>query len=144
MNKWFFSNNNEITGPLNLADSNKFIASEPDAYAWHPSYEHWVPASCIEEFQIALTPPPAPGDVPKELIEDFIDKEKELITMLERIDNTLASTMQTLPELNLDIDSYTGKTKQLNEEVKATILNVEQQMAALQKNLANFANKDLY
>ena len=135
MKEWFFSKDGEISGPLDLAKSNVFIANNPDVYAWHPSYAHWMPISAIDEFDIATPYPKPPVDVPKELIEGFISKERELSKTLGRIDNTLKVTSESLSELDGNIDKYKQMTKSLNEEVRNTIRAIEQQFAAMQKNL---------
>ncbi|MCJ8319876.1 MAG: GYF domain-containing protein [Colwellia sp.] len=138
MKEWFFSKDGEISGPLDLAKSNDFIAKNPDVYAWHPSYAQWMPISAVDEFDVSVPYPKPPREVPKELIEGFISKERELSKTLGRIDNTLKVTTNSLSELDQDIDKYKQMTKNLNEEVRNTIRAIEQQFAALQKNLSGF------
>lgn len=138
MKEWFFSKDGEISGPLDLAKSNDFIAKNPDVYAWHPSYAQWMPTSEVEEFDVSIPYPKPPMEVPKELIEGFISKERELSKTLGRIDNTLKVTTGSLTELDGDIEKYKQMTKKLNEEVRSTIRAIEQQFAALQKNLTGF------
>lgn len=138
MKEWYFSKDGEISGPLGLAESNKFIAKNPDLYAWHPSYAQWIPVSSVDEFDIVVSPPKPPIEIPKELIESFSVKEQELSTTLGRIDNTLKATTGSLAELGRDINNYKSITQNLNEEVKSTIRSINEQYAALQKNLAGF------
>lgn len=140
MKKWMFSNNGEITGPLDLAAANEFINEHPDVYAWHPSYSHWLPVSSVEEFELKVTPPPAPVEINDDLIENFVDKERALLKELERIARTLQTTMNSLQELNADIDSYSTVTKDLNKEVQLTVSSIEQQYEILQKNLSNMVS----
>jgi hypothetical protein len=140
--EWFFSNDGDISGPLGLEESNKFIAKHPDVYAWHPSYAQWMPVGAVEEFDVAVPVPKPPGNLPKELIEGFIQKERELSTTLGRIDNTLKVTSASLSELDTDIENYKQTTQKLNEEVRTTIRSIEEQYAALQKNLAGFKVSD--
>lgn len=134
MMKWYFSKDGEISGPLGLEESNKFIAKNKDLYAWHPSYAQWMPVDCIEDFDTPISIPKPPQEVPQELFEEFIAEEREMINTMSRIESTLANTMTSLSEL--DIESYVNKTKSLNEEVKTTLRNIEQQFEALQKNIA--------
>jgi len=138
MKEWFFSKDGEISGPLDLAKSNDFIAKNPNVYAWHPSYAQWMPISEVDEFDVSVPYPKPPNEVPKELIEGFISKERELSKTLGRIDNTLKVTTGSLSELDQDIEKYKQMTKNLNEEVRNTIRAIEQQFAALQKNLSGF------
>lgn len=141
MKEWYFSHNGEVSGPLGLADSNKFIEKNPDTYAWHPSYAQWIPVSHVDEFDIVITPPPPPQAIPKKLIERFIAKEQELNTALSRIETTIKSLGTSLA----DFDRHTNKTKtvtqNLNQEVKTTIRSVNEQYEALQRTLAGVATK---
>ena len=138
MKEWFFSKDGEISGPLGLEKSNDFIANNPDLYAWHPSYAQWMPVTSIEEFDIPATPPKPPAEVPKELIEGFIEKERELSETLGRVDNTLRVTKSSLSEITEEVGNFKEITKNLNAEVKTTIRSINEQYAALQKNLAGF------
>jgi len=142
MKKWLFSNDGEITGPLRLSAAEDFIANNPNAYAWHPSYSHWVPVNCIEDFNVKPDIPAPPVEIPKELIEDFVSKERDMVSTLDRVENTLVSASTSIEKLEKDIEKYIGRTKNLNEEVKETVRNIERQYAALQKNLAGFAKND--
>ena len=137
MKKWFFSDNGKIIGPLGLKESKELIANTQGLFAWHPSYTQWMPVGYIEEFEVVFSVPTPPSDIPKELIEEFIGDERELIAKLDSIGDTLSSTDASLPSLNKNIEHYTQLTKNLNEEVKAVISNIEQQYAALQKSLSS-------
>lgn len=142
MKKWFFSDKGKITGPLGLKESNEFIAKKTDLYAWHPSYTHWVPVSCINEFETTISPPPPPIDIPIELMNDFIGEEKELVATLDRIDKTLKITSDSLYEIDAELDNYGQVTHDLTEEVRAVVKTIEEQYASLQKNLANVIKSD--
>ncbi|KGJ87710.1 DUF4339 domain-containing protein [Colwellia psychrerythraea] len=142
MKKWFFSDNGEVTGPLGLKESNKLIAKNPDLYAWHPSYTHWVPVSCIDEFEISITPPPPPIEIPSGLIDDLIGEEKELLTTLDRIDKTIKITSDSLYEIDTELDNYGQTAHNLTEEVRVVVKTIEEQYASLQKNLANVIKTD--
>ena len=135
MMKWYFSKDGEISGPLGLEESNKFIAKHENLYAWHPSYAQWLPVDCIDEFNTKISIPKPPQAIPTELFENFINEEREMLNTMSRIESTLANTVTSLSEL--DIDSYISKSKHLNEEVKTTLRNIEQQFEALQKNIAD-------
>ncbi len=143
MKKWFFSDNGEIFGPLGLQDSNDLIAKKPNLYAWHPSYTHWVPVSCVNEFELSITPPPPPVEIPKELIESLIDEDNTLISTLERVDKTISTTSDSLYEIDTEVDNYYRTTHNLTEEVKVVVKTIEEQYASLQKNLANVIQSDL-
>ena len=142
MKKWFFSDNGEVSGPLGLKESNEFIANNPDVYAWHPSYTHWVPVSCIDEFEVVVSPPPPPIEIPKGLIEDLIDEEKDLISTLDRVDKTIKITADSLYEIDAEVEGQRETTHNLTEEVKVVVKAIEEQYASLQKNLANVIKTD--
>jgi hypothetical protein len=143
MKKWLFSDNGKVTGPFGLTESQDLIKKNPSLYAWNPSFTHWVPVSHIEEFELTLAIPAPPVDVPLELIGEFINEERELISQLDLLDETLNSTHTELDVLNIDIHHYQQLTTNLNEEVKAVISNIEQQYAALEKSLANVSKAGL-
>ena len=142
MKKWFFSDNGEVVGPFGLKESNELISKNPDLYAWHPSYTHWVPVSCIDEFEISITPPPAPIEIPSDLIDDLIGEEKELLTTLDRIDKTIKITSDSLYEIDAELDNYSQMAHNLTEEVRVVVKTIEEQYASLQKNLANVIKTD--
>ncbi|WP_394131962.1 DUF4339 domain-containing protein [Shewanella maritima] len=136
MKEWYFSNNGEISGPLGLEESNKFIKEHPESYAWHQSYAQWVPISDVEEFEVAITPPPPPIEIPQELIERYLAKEQDLNSALNRIEGTLQTITGSLADLDRDTNRCKTTTQNLNEQVKTTLRSVNEQYAALQKNLA--------
>ncbi|MBR9728538.1 DUF4339 domain-containing protein [Shewanella intestini] len=140
MKEWYFSNNGEVTGPLGLAASNKFIKANPDTYAWHPSYAHWIPICDVEEFDMIASPPPPPIEVPQELIESMLAKEQELNSALNRIESTLQVIHGSLNDLDRDSSRCKTTTQNLNEQVKTTLRSVNEQYAALQKNLAGVSD----
>ena len=142
MKKWFFSDNGEVSGPFDLKESNDLIAKKEDLYAWHPSYTHWVPVSCIDEFNTSITPPPPPIEVPSGLIDELVGEEKELITTLDRIDKTIKITSDSLYEIDTDLDNYGKTAHDLTEQVKIVVKQIEEQYASLQKNLANVIKPD--
>jgi hypothetical protein len=136
MKKWFFSDNGKISGPFGLDESNKMVANNASLYAWHPSYSHWVPASYVTEFDIAIKPPSPPQEIPQELIEEFIGKEREAIEILSRVEKTVSMSTDTLSDLEADIENYNNITGKLNSEVEATVKNIEQQFKDLQASLS--------
>ena len=142
MKKWLFSDNGEVTGPFGLDESNELVSKNPDLYAWHPVYTHWVPVSCINEFEVAATPPPPPIELPTNLIDDLVGEEKELITTLDRIDKTIKITSDSLYEIDTDLEHYGKTAENLTAQVKDVVKAIEEQYASLQKNLANVIKTD--
>jgi len=142
MKKWFFSDNGEVTGPFGLKESNELASKNSDLYAWHPSYTHWVPVSCIDEFETSITPPPPPTEIPSGLLDDLVGEEKELITTLDRIDKTIKITSDSLYEIDTDLDNYGKTAHDLTEQVRVVVKQIEEQYASLQINLANVIKTD--
>lgn len=138
MKKWLFSNNGEITGPLEIDAAKELVAHNDNLYAWHPSYAHWLPANCIEEFDVAVVIPPPPIELSKNFINDFTNRERELLSTLDRVNITLGGTREFLSELGRDISTDIKTTHNLNMEVKETLRNIEKHYAALNKNLAEY------
>ncbi|MCL1141973.1 DUF4339 domain-containing protein [Shewanella gaetbuli] len=141
MKEWYFSNNGEVSGPLGLAESNKFIEKNPNSYAWHPSYAQWIPVSHVDEFDIVITPPTPPQAIPQKLVERFIAKEQELNSALTRIQTTLNTISGSLADFDKDTNKTKTITQNLNQEVKTTIRSVNEQYEALQRTLAGVATK---
>lgn len=139
MKEWYFSNNGEVSGPLGLADANKFIEKNPNSYAWHQSYAQWIPVSHVDEFDIVISPPPPPQAIPQKLIERYLAKEQELNDELGRIGSTLKSIADSLDGLDKDTNKTKTVTQNLNQEVKTTIRSVNEQYEALQRKLSGVA-----
>jgi hypothetical protein len=143
MKKWFFYDDVDVYGPFSLKESKELILNKPNLYAWHPSYTHWVPVSCINELYLSATPPPPPPiDIPLAKHADLIGEEQQLISSLERIDKTIKFTADSLYEIDTDIGTYNETTKNLSEQVKVTVKSIADQYASLQKNLANVIKTD--
>jgi len=138
MKKWLFSKNGKVLGPYAVDKANDFVISNPDSYAWHPSYSHWMPVTCINEFEDSIPTPKPPSVIPKELIEEFIGEERKLITRLAQLDEHLLKTDQSLIELDNEIKEFQEITQNCTAEVRATLQSIEQQFANLSKNLSNF------
>jgi hypothetical protein len=137
MTKWFFYDYGEVSGPFDLTESNELISTKPNLYAWHPSYTHWVPVSCINEFEQSVTPPPPPIDIPVAKNDTFMGEEKQLIAILERIDKTIKITSDSLYVIDTDLDSFRQTTNNLTEQVTVAVKSIAEQYASLQKNIAS-------
>jgi len=138
MKKWLFSKSGKILGPFAEAEANEFVMANPEAYAWHPSYSHWMAVTCVPEFENAIPAPKPPSIIPKELIEEFVTKEKALIARLDQLDADVATTDNSLLKLDEDIKNFQDITQNCTAEVKATLHSIEQQFANLSKNLSTF------
>jgi len=138
MKKWLFSKNGKILGPFELDAANDFVRENPEVYAWHPSYSHWMPVTCVSEFEDSIPAPKPPSIIPKELIEEFVGEERKLIDRLEQLDQHLELTDKSLLVLNDEILAFRDVAQNCTTEVKATLASIELQFANLSKNLSSF------
>ncbi len=141
MKKWLFSVEGKVTGPLTEDDAKKFVEANLEAYAWHPSYSHWMPVNCVKEFEELIPAPKPPSIIPKELIEEYIGKERALVNRLEKLDAVLAEADTEMTELHEEIVTFKKYTQNSNEELQATLRAIEEQFANLSKSLSGFKAK---
>ncbi len=140
MNTWIFSENNQTFGPFEGAKANDFVINNPFAYAWKPSFTHWMPVTSIDDFSNVIKAPPAPSIIPQELLEAFYEKEKSLVEQMSVLDKRMALTNHSLIEFNKEITQYKRLTKSCNLEMQDVLDNIESQYARLKQNLRNFSN----
>ncbi len=141
MKKWLFSVEGKVTGPLAEADAKKFVTENLEAYAWHPSYSHWMPVNCIKEFEELVPAPKPPSIIPKELIEEYITKERTIVARLGKLDNVLAEADSEMSVLYEEIVTFKKYTQNSNAELQATLRAIEEQFANLSKSLSGFKAK---
>jgi len=138
MNSWIFSDNDQTTEPLSGQLALDYVVKHPNAYAWRPSFTHWMPVTYIAEFSNLVSAPKAPATVPQELIESFLVKEKSLIENLGALDSKIVNAINSLSEFDAEVNYYKELTEGCNLEVQETLNNIEQQYARLKANLKNF------
>lgn len=136
MKKWFFSNNGEVTGPLDLDAAKDYLASNPDVYAWHPTFSQWKPVNCVSEFIDVIPPTVQAPLIPKEISDKFIAKRQRLETKLTSIDDTVRNSQSSLGKLDKQIEAYKELTQNLNGEVKDAIDNIEKKYKTLTRKLS--------
>ncbi len=141
MKKWLFSVEGKVTGPLAEADAKKFVTENLEAYAWHPSYSHWMPVNCVKEFEELVPAPKPPSIIPKELIEEYIGKERAIVARLDKLDNVLAEADSEMSVLHEEIVTFKKYTQNSNAELQATLRAIEEQFASLSKSLSGFKAK---
>lgn len=136
MKKWFFSNNGKVTGPLDLEAAKGFLAENPDVYGWHPSFNQWKPVSCISEF-VGVIPATVQGPlIPKEISDKFLAKKQRLETKLTSIDDSINHSQSSLTKFENQIEAYKDLTKNLNDDVKGAIENIEKKYKGLTRKLS--------
>lgn len=138
MKSWIFNDNDQTTELLSGQTALDYVAEHPNAYAWRPSFTHWMAVSYIEEFASVLPAPEVPKAVPAELIEYFIVKEKALIEKLNTLDDKILTAANSLDEFDKEVIFYKDLTKDCNLDVQETLDNIEKQYARLKANLKTF------
>ncbi|MCJ8296700.1 MAG: DUF4339 domain-containing protein [Colwellia sp.] len=136
MKKWFFSNNGEVTAPLDLDAAKDYLASNPDVYGWHPSFNQWKPVNCISEFVDVLPPTVQAPLIPKEISDKFAAKKQRLEAKLTSIDDSINHSQSSLVKFEQQISDYKDLTKNLNDEVKGAIDNIEKKYRNLSRKLS--------
>lgn len=133
MKKWYFSNNGDITGPMNLEDAVSFAQQNPNIYAWHPTFTQWRPVTMISDFgKITSTVEPT-ANLLNELTEKFQIKKQRLEKKLSVIDQRMSSNEQSLSVLHAEIAQYKKLTANLSDGVKAAISKIEQHYLSMQE-----------
>lgn len=140
MKKWFFSDSGKVHGPLDLQEAKEYLADKPNVYGWHPSFNQWKPVNCISEFAGIIPATEQTSLVPKELTDKFLAKKKRLQTKLTSIGDSINHTQSTLGKFERQIESYKDLTKNLNDDVKSAIVNIEKKHASLTKKLSQVKN----
>ncbi|ALO34984.1 hypothetical protein CMT41_09835 [Colwellia sp. MT41] len=136
MKKWFFSNNGEITAPLDLDAAKDYLATNPNVYGWHPSFNQWKPVNCISEFVDVLPPTVQAPLIPKEISDQFLAKKQRLEGKLTSIDDSINHSQSSLAKFEQQIASYKDLTKNLNDDVKGAIDNIEKKYKNLSRKLS--------
>lgn len=138
MKSWIFSDNEQTTPLMSGNEAIKYVEAHPNAYAWCPSYTHWIPVTHISEFSSAIKKPKIPSVIPKELIEQFVVKEKGLVDKLSILDTKIASAINSLTQFEAQVNFYKELTRDCNLDVQETLEHIEKQYARLQANLKSF------
>lgn len=143
MNTWLFSKDNQTFGPFTGTEAKDFAINNSFAYAWKPSFTHWMPVTSIEDFSSFIPAPEPPIVIPQELLAAFYEREKSLVEQLSVLDKRIALTNHSLVEFNKEITQYKRLTKSCNLEMQDVLDNIESQYARLKENLVNFSNNAL-
>lgn len=136
MKKWFFSNNGDVTAPLDLDAAKEYLAENPDVYGWHPSFSQWKPVNCISEFIDVVPATIQSPAIPKEISDKFLAKKQRLETKLTSIDDSIRHSQSSLGKLEVLIDNYQDMTQNLNDDVKGAIDKVERKYKSLSRKLS--------
>lgn len=133
MKKWYFSNNGDITGPMNLEEAALFAQQNPNIYGWHPTFTQWRPVTMISDFGKIMSAAKPSANLLNELTEKFQIKKQRLEKKLAVIDQRMSTNEQSLSVLHAEIAQYKKLTANLSDGVKAAIGKIEQQYLSMQE-----------
>ena len=136
MKKWFFSNNGKVTAALDLEAAKEYLASNPDVYGWHPSFNQWKPVNCISEFVEVLPATVQAPLIPKEISDKFLAKKQRLESKLSSIDDSIDHSQSSLAKFAQQIAAYKSLTQNLNDDVKGAIDNIEKKYKNLNRKVS--------
>lgn len=136
MKKWFFSNNGDVTAPLDLDAAKTYVSENPDVYGWHPSFSQWKPVNCISEFVDVVPPTVQAPAIPKEISDKFVAKKQRLDTKLTSIEDSINHSESSLGKLEQQITNYKEMTQNLNDDVKGAIDNIDKKYRSLSRKLS--------
>lgn len=140
MNKWFFSNNSEVVGPLSLMEAKEYLSINHNAYGWHPSYVQWKPACCINEFASFIPKSDRSFKIPKELTDKFLNKKQRVSSKLETIKEYIEETNKSLFQFERGILNYKKLTQNLSDDVKSSVVGIEKQYARFNQKLVSITD----
>jgi len=143
MNTWLFNNNDQTFGPLCGSEAHDFVVAHPLAYAWKPSFTHWMPVSSISDFSNIIPAPTPPVTIPPELVAAFYEKDKAVVDQLSLLDKRLRLTNQSILEFDKEIGHYKKLTQSCNMEMQQMLDNIESQYARLKQNLESMSSDAL-
>ena len=135
MEKWYLSDNGQVSGPFSIDDVQGLIANNSDLYGWNPSYSHWLPVIKIQEFSEFLVHEKPPEQVSKALVDKFVTKKRELKKKALLIDSSVEATLQTMSYFESEINKYRELTSSLSDEVKENIAPLEKKYKSISNKL---------
>lgn len=137
MKKWYFSNNGEISGPMDLTSARKVVEKNSELYSWHPSFTTWKPVTVIGEFSDLINNKKITSQVPKEIINEFNSKKIALSEKLAVVTENIKETELIKAKLKKKITLYKHLTEDLSDDFQSAIISIEQQYSAFSKRLLN-------
>lgn len=137
INKWFFSKNAKVIGPLTFYDAKTYLAENPDAYGWNATFTQWKPVSCIDEFSGVLPPVPQVPAIPKEISDRFRAKQKSLDKSLINIDINIENTELSIEKMDKKVAEYKQVSQGLGQDITGAINNIEVKTSRLKQQLTH-------
>lgn len=135
MKKWYFSENGKVSGPYSINDANSLLSKNNDLYGWNPSFSQWLPVTQIPELSELIPESKPAAQVPKELIDKFVTKKRDLNKKVTLIDEAIKNTQAHVESFEKEINKYKNLTESLSSDVKDNILPLEKKHQLVTKQL---------
>jgi|GEM_PF-1009172 len=135
MKKWYFSENGSVTGPYSISEANTLLEKNNDVYGWNPTFSQWLPVTQIPEFSELIPDSKPAAQVPKELIDRFVTKKRDLNKKIKLIDETIKNTEEHIELFDNEINQYKSLTESLSVDVKNNIVPLEKKHQLVMKQL---------
>lgn len=139
MKKWYFSENGKVSGPYSINDANSLLSKNNDLYGWNPSFSQWLPVTQIPELSELIPESKPAAQVPKELIDKFVTKKRDLNKKVTLIDEAIKNTQAHVETFEKEINKYKQLTESLSSDVKDNILPLEKKHQFVSKQLRELA-----
>lgn len=130
-NQWFLSKNGDVTGPLSLIESQKYVSEHENVYVWQANFVQWQAASQVAEFSDFVKEPEVLPVTPKALVEKFCVKKKRVASKISMCSEKFDQTEAALEQLAAKIASYKEMTAKLSPAVQEAISSTEKRYHVL-------------
>jgi len=135
MKKWYFSENGSVSGPYSMSEANTLLKKNNDVYGWNPTFSQWLPVTQIPEFSELIPDSKPAAQVPKELIDRFVTKKRDLNKKIKLIDETIKNSEEHIKLFDNEINQYKSLTESLSDDVKNNIVPLEKKHQLVIKQL---------
>lgn len=135
MKKWYFSENGKVSGPCSINDGSSLLSKNNHLYGWNPSFSQWLPVNKIPELSELIPESKPAAQVPKELINKFVTKKRDLNKKVILIDETIKKTQAQITAFEKEISQYKSLTESLSSDMKDNILPLEKKYQLVSKQL---------
>ena len=140
MNKWYFSENGNVTGPFSLAQAKKQASEQPSIYCWAPKFTQWQAARDIAELEVLVAEEEAQPNILTEIRQKFAIRKQRLEKKCAVIEQNVESNNALLTKLAAEIATYKKNTTNLSDSVKNAIAPLEKAYSSLSDKQAMLAD----
>lgn len=135
MKKWYFSDNGNVTGPFSVNDAKSLLSKNSDLYGWNPTFSQWLPVIQISELSSFISESKPAAQIPKELIDKFVTKKRDLNKKINLIDDVIKKTQINMSLFEKEINKYKNLTESLTTEVQDNIVPIDKKYQVMSKQL---------